>query len=180
MRPTPTGKEVFFNEDEIIVSKTDPRGIITYANEVFMRVAKYQEDELLGKPHNIVRHPEMPRCVFKLLWDTIQEGRELFAYINNLAKDGDNYWVFAHVTPSFNEQGQIVGYHSSRRVPYADAMPKVKRLYAQLLAEEKRHSDPREGMAAGEALLHQTLERAGMDYDEFVFSLSSETCLDAS
>ena len=100
-RPRPTGREISFGEDEIIVSKTDTRGVITYSNTVFQRVSGYTEEELQGKPHSIIRHPDMPRCVFRLLWDTVQSGHELFAYVLNLAKNGDGYWVFAHITPSF-------------------------------------------------------------------------------
>jgi PAS domain S-box-containing protein len=97
---TSGGIERFFEEDEIIVSKTDPKGIITYANQVFLRTAQYQEEEILGAPDNIIRHPDMPRCVFDLLWKTIASGLEIFAYVKNMAKNGDHYWVFAHVTPT--------------------------------------------------------------------------------
>ncbi|HMO11052.1 MAG TPA: PAS domain-containing protein, partial [Actinotalea sp.] len=117
MRPSsvmPTGVERTFGADEIIVSKTDPKGRITYANQVFLRVSGYREDEVVGQPHSIVRHPDMPRAVFALLWETIQAGREIFAYINNLAADGAHYWVFAHVTTS-RAGGALVGYHSNRR-----------------------------------------------------------------
>jgi PAS domain S-box-containing protein len=88
--PTPTGQEVRFPETGLIVSKTDLRGVITYANELFTEVCGYHEDELLGRPHSIIRHPEMPRCVFKLLWDTIQDGHEIFAFVVNLCKSGDH------------------------------------------------------------------------------------------
>lgn len=181
MKPiiTPTGREATFDNDEIIVSKTDLRGIITYANDVFARVSRYRPSELIGAPHNIVRHPEMPRCVFKLLWDTIKAGQEIFAYVLNLAKDGSHYWVFAHVTPSYDEAGRHVGYHSSRRVPYPDALVKVKPLYQKLLAEEARSADPRQGAANAGRLLRQVLEEQGMDYSEFVFSLSAQTQLSA-
>ena len=90
-RPTPTGREVSFATDEITVSKTDLHGRITYANDVFVRVSGYSERELLGAPHSILRHPAMPRSVFKLLWDTIGQGDEVFAYVLNLAKNGDAY-----------------------------------------------------------------------------------------
>lgn len=86
-----TGKEVFFKPEEIIVSKTDLKGRITYANRVFLDISGFTEAELLGKPHSILRHPEMPRCVFKLLWDTIQNGSEIFAYVINRCKNGDHY-----------------------------------------------------------------------------------------
>ena len=95
-----TGVERFFDKDEIIVSKTDLKGRMTYCNDVFLRIAGYTEQELLGQPHSIIRHPDMPRCVFKLLWDTIGAGKEIFAYVINRAKNGDHYWVLAHVTPS--------------------------------------------------------------------------------
>ena len=175
-----TGREVTFADEEIIVSKTDLRGIITYANDVFQRIAGYGEAELVGQPHSIVRHPAMPRCVFKLLWDTIQSGQEIFAYVLNRAKNGDEYWVFAHVTPSYDMRGEHVGYHSNRRVPYPDALAKVKPLYAALCAEERRHSDPATAMAASMQKVEETLKGANMDYSQFVFSLSSYTNLDAS
>ena len=84
MKPTdirPTGVETTISDNEIIVSKTDTRGIIQYANDVFMRVAKYDESEVIGQPHNMIRHPDMPRTIFKLLWDTIASGQEIFAYV---------------------------------------------------------------------------------------------------
>jgi len=178
-RPTPTGREISFADDEIIVSKTDSRGVITYANEVFLRVAGYTEAEILGQPHNVIRHPAMPRAVFRLLWSTLQEGREIFAYVINLTKAGDGYWVFAHVTPSYDARHQVTGYHSNRRVPYPDALPKVKSLYATLLAEERKHANPRAAADAGFALLSQQLAGLGLDYDQFVFGLSNRTTLDA-
>lgn len=161
-----TGTESHFAPDEIIVSKTDPRGIITYANEVFIRVSGYSEEELLGAPHSIIRHPDMPRAVFKLLWDTIQAGHEIFAYVVNRAKNGNHYWVLAHVTPTFGKGGAIVGYHSNRRVPARPALAKIIPLYGQLLAEERRH-----GMAGSTRLLHDLLAKLGSTYDAFVWSL---------
>src|SRR5579871_2355063 len=107
----PTNHEVTFGDDEIIVSKTDIKGHIQYANEVFLRISGYSENEVLGEPHNVIRHPDMPRCIFKLLWDTISSGHEIFAYVKNLCKDGSYYWVLAHVTPTFNNYGEIIGYH---------------------------------------------------------------------
>ena len=168
---TPTSRECTFGEDEIIVSKTDNTGRITYANDVFLKVALYQEHEILGQPHSILRHPDMPRCVFKLLWDTIQDGREIFAYVKNMTKNGDFYWVFAHVTPSFAGGDQIVGFHSNRRSPRREALEKIEPIYRLLLDEENRHANRKEGMMAGYQLLSRKLEELGMDYDEFVFSL---------
>ncbi len=166
-----TGVEQFFGDDEIIVSKTDVKGRISYANRVFQRVAGYTEEELLGQPHNIVRHPEMPRCIFKFLWDTIEAGNEVFAYVVNRCKNGDFYWVFAHVTPTFDADGRITGYHSSRRVPSHDALQTVKPIYAELLSEEQRHRTPQEQWQASLPLLVEKLEGLGITYDEFIFSV---------
>lgn len=173
----PSGREISFGEHEIIVSKTDARGIITYANDVFQRVSGYTEPELVGQPHNLIRHPDMPACVFQLLWDTIASGREIFAYVVNQARNGDAYWVFAHVTPSYDAGGHVVGYHSNRRVPYPDALPRVRALYAALLAEERRHTSAKDGIAAGVRMVTEQLQAAGVTYDQFVFSLSQHTQL---
>jgi PAS domain S-box-containing protein len=167
----PTGVERFFEEDEIIVSKTDVKGIITYANPVFLRIAQMEEEEVLGTAHNIIRHPDMPRCVFDLLWKTIAGGQEIFAYVKNMAKSGDHYWVFAHVTPTFDAAGGITGYHSNRRVPDRGAVETAAGLYRKLLAEEQRHRDWREGMAAATRMLEGVLADAKMSYEEFAFAV---------
>lgn len=174
MRPTrvqPTGVERRFYEDELIVSKTDLKGVITYANQVFCRIAGYTEEELVGQPHNIVRHPDMPRCVFKLMWDIIQSGEEMFGYVLNLAKNGDHYWVFAHITPTLDRHGNIIGYHSNRRVPEPGAVTSAEHIYGVLLDEERKFGDWREGMAASGELLSSLLAKAGMPYEEWVFSI---------
>jgi PAS domain S-box-containing protein len=167
----PTGRESPFGDEELIVSKTDLKGRITYANDVFLRVAKYSIQDLIGAPHSLIRHPDMPRCVFKLLWDTIEARQEIFAYVINMARDGDHYWVFAHVTPTFDANNTIVGYHSNRRKPDAAQVAKVKPLYRALLAEENRFQNRKDGMLRGYDMLVATLKDARLDYDEFVFSL---------
>jgi PAS domain S-box-containing protein len=166
-----SGVERTFGTDEIIVSKTDLKGRIIYANEVFLRLSSYQEREILGQPHSIIRHPAMPRCVFKLLWDTIQAGKECFAYVLNRSKNGDHYWVLAHVTPTFDPQGNIVSYHSNRRSPRRAAITKAEALYAELLAVEARSDDRKAGMEAGFQALVDKLQALGVPYDEFVFAL---------
>jgi len=170
----PTGVEQFFDKDEIIVSKTDPKGLITYTNGVFMRVAGYKEKELIGRPHNMIRHPDMPKCVFKLLWDTISAKKEIFAYVINSCKNGGHYWVLAHVTPSFDSNGNVTGYHSNRRVPDRKVLNEVIiPLYKQLLDEEKRHDNRKDGMNSAFNMLLDLLKEKGVGYDEFIFSLQS-------
>ena len=167
----PTQTERTFREDEIIVSKTDERGVITYANKTFLQIALYSEAEVLGQPHSLIRHPDMPRCVFKLLWDTIQAGDEIFAYVKNMAKNGDFYWVFAHVTPTFNDRQEITGYHSNRRKPDTRQIRTVDALYKKLKQEEDSHSDWKQGIAAATEIVLQAAAAKHMQYDEFVFSI---------
>lgn len=167
----PTGIECPYSESELIVSKTDLKGRITYANDVFLRLAKFPISELIGAPHSLVRHPDMPRCVFKLLWDTLAAKRELFAYIVNMAQDGDHYWVFAHVTPTLDANNNVIGFHSNRRKPDQAQIDKIKPIYAELLAEENRHDSRKDGMLRGYDKLTAMLKEKGQEYDEFVFSL---------
>jgi len=168
---TLTGRERTFGADEIIVSKTDPKGRITYANEVFVRISGYSEDELLGQPHCLVRHPEMPRCVFQFMWDTLKGGQEIFAYVVNRSKNGDHYWVFAHVTPTFDVSETILGFHSNRRVPDVRSVARVKGVYAALCREEQRFENPKQQVSAGMPALHAFLESEKTTYEELVFSL---------
>ena len=167
----PTGIECPYTEDELIVSKTDLKGRITYANSVFARLAKYRLSELIGAPHSIVRHPDMPRCIFKLLWDTIQSKQEIFAYVVNMARDGDHYWVFAHVTPTFDSKGEVIGYHSNRRKPDPAQIARIKPIYRTLCAEEARHANAKDGMRASFDAMVGLLKQQGVGYDEFVLSL---------
>lgn len=168
----PTGVERFFDEKEIIVSKTDPTGRITYANDVFCRLYGGSEGEILGNPHSMVRHPEMPRCVFKLLWDTLGAGNEIFAYVKNMSKNGDHYWVLAHATPSRDASGAVIGYHSNRRVPSRKVVDEViAPLYKTLLDIENGHANRKEGMNAAFDTLIGILKDKGVAYDEFIFSL---------
>jgi PAS domain S-box-containing protein len=169
----PTGVERTFDDDEIIVTKTDLRGMLTYANEVFLRISALTEDEAIGQPHNIIRHPDMPRAIFKLVWDTIKERRELFAYVVNLAADGAHYWVLAHVTPSLDANGKVVGYHSNRRKPVPAAIATARELYGRLRAEEHRHSNPPAALDASWRLLHSILAERGQTYDRFVWDLTN-------
>lgn len=166
-----TGVERRFEPEEIIVSKTDPKGRITYANRTFLRIAQYSESEVIGAPHSLIRHPDMPGCVFELLWQTIAKGDEIFAYVVNRCKSGDHYWVLAHVTPTFGISGEIVGYHSNRRSPSRAAVQAATDLYADLRAIERKASNPAEGRKEATAALVSTLESTGQSYGEFVFSL---------
>jgi PAS domain S-box-containing protein len=166
----PTRQERVMREDDFLISKTDLKGRLTYGNRIFIEFSGYSEQELLGSQHNIVRHPDMPRGIFKFLWDSITAKRECFAYVKNMSKDGGYYWVFANVTPSINPQGEVEGYFSVRRKPRPQALAVIVPLYEQMLAEEKRVGS-RDGCEASLALLNNTLTQKGVDYESFILSI---------
>ena len=174
VRVKPINEELRFLADEVIVSKTDRTGRILYANDVFCRMAEMTTAQVIGQPHSIIRHPDMPRAVFKLLWDTIGSGREIFTYVKNMSATGRFYWVIAHVTPTLNNAGAIIGYHSNRRVPSPRGVAAIVPLYKELLAEEARHANSRDGLAASTALLNARLTALGQTYDEFIWSLEND------
>ena len=117
----PTKHERVLPNDRYILSTTDLAGRITSVNELFIEYSGYPEAELIGRQHNIVRHPDMPRAVFQLLWDAVAEGEQFMGYVKNLCKDGGFYWVFAHVSPITDARGQITGYRSVRRYARPDS-----------------------------------------------------------
>ncbi|MEN3374418.1 PAS domain-containing protein [Dechloromonas sp. ZS-1] len=166
----PNGRERQMRAHDFIVSKTDPKGRITYGNPIFFEFSGYSEEELLGVQHNVIRHPEMPRSAFAFLWATIQQGREFHAYVKNLAKDGSSYWVFANVTPDFDRAGNIIGYFSVRRAPRPEAIQAVTPLYAAMCKAEAR-AGARDAIEAGTAVLTQLLADKGLSYDELVLAL---------
>ncbi len=169
-----TGVEQFFDDDELIVSKTDLKGRLIYCNDVFLRISGYTEAECLGQPHSMIRHPEMPRAIFATLWSSIQEGRELFAYVMNRCKNGDHYWVNAHVTPSHDLTGAISGYHSNRRVPDRRILEAhIIPLYRELVRVERSHNNRKAGLAASLELVAKTLGDKGMEYDQFIATLAA-------
>ena len=153
-------------QNDFIVSKTDVKGRITYVNKIFMEMGEYSEEELLGKPHSIIRHPNMPKAVFKLLWDMIQAKDEIFAYVLNKTKNGNDYWVYANVTPSCDSNGRIVGYYSVRRKPNPNALQIIKPLYAQMLKAEKSG-----GIEAGTKILLDLLSEKGVEYNELIITI---------
>ncbi|TAN46893.1 MAG: PAS domain S-box protein [Methylococcaceae bacterium] len=155
-----------------IISETDLAGNITMANDVFEKVSGYTQQELIGAPHNILRHPEMPRCVFKLLWATVPDKKSISAYVVNRAKNGDHYWVLATVTPKLDAAGNLVGYRSERAIPNRSVIKDViQPLYASLLAEEKKYNNSDEGMESSFRMVLNLLQEKGVSYDQLIDSL---------
>ena len=162
----PINHEKTLKENDFIVSKTDSKGRIIYGNKMFINISGYQESELLGQPHSILRHPDMPKAVFKLLWSRLQNKEEIFAYVKNICKDGSFYWVLANVTVTLGDAGRVVDLHSVRRKPSKKAMEVIPKLYTQLLQEEKRS-----GLDGSMKLLEHILKEKGVSYDTFIFNL---------
>ncbi len=171
-RITPNQQEIVMREGELIVSKTDLKGRITYGNRAFNHYSGFTERELLGKQHNIVRHPDMPRAVFQLLWDRLKAGQEVFAFVKNIAKSGSFYWVFANVTPSYDAQGKLLGYFSVRRKPNPAAIAVIQPLYRKMLQVEK-DARTQDAIAASTQLMLDALAAQNVSYDDFVRNLQN-------
>ncbi len=172
MKPNvvPTNREILMDENDFIVSKTDLKGRITYANRAFMRIAGYSERELLNVQHNIIRHPDMPRGVYRLLWNTIESGRECFAYVKNIAKNGDYYWVYANITVDYDQAGKPIGYFSVRRKPNREGIAAVTSVYQEMLRIEQKVG-PRDAPDASLNWLTGVLQGKDTSYAEFIHTL---------
>jgi len=164
-------EEVRMNPEEFIVSKTDLRGNIVYANRIFMEIALYKESELLNVNHNIIRHPDMPKGVFKFLWQTIKKEQEFFGFVKNLRRDGRYYWVFANVTPEYDRKGKLSGYLSVRRCPPQSAIKTVEPIYQKMIEIEKRAPSAKVAEEQSIAYLQQQLESLGVGYQDLVIRL---------
>ncbi|MDD3481901.1 Cache 3/Cache 2 fusion domain-containing protein [Azovibrio restrictus] len=146
-----TGNEVILADDCIIVSRTDLKGQITYVNKAFLEVSGFAEEELLGQPHNVVRHPDMPSEAYADLWARLQTGEPWVGLVKNRCKNGDHYWVEAHVSPLW-EGGQVVGYLSVRRKPER----------ARVAAAEQAYRLFREGRAGKLGIAHGQVVSRGL------------------
>ncbi len=157
-------------DNDFIVSKTDAKGRLTYCNRIFIEFSGYSEPELLGHQHNIVRHPDMPRAIFHLLWKTIKSGDEFFGYVKNISTNGDYYWVFANITSSYGKNKELSGFFSVRRKPDPVKLKIISPIYQDMLAAEKQ-AGTRDAIAAGTKVLTDIIEPTGKDYREFILSL---------
>ncbi len=166
----PSNVERPMKADDFIVSKTDPKGRITYCNRIFMEISGYAEHELLGRQHNLVRHPDMPRAIFELLWRTLREGREFFGYIKNLARDGSFYWTFANVSPSIDADGRLLGYYSVRRAPDRAALERIAPLYARM-KETEREVGAKAAIPAALEILDEFVKQGADDYAHYILAV---------
>jgi len=159
--------EMFFEPNDLIISRTDTRGTITYCNNIFAKMSGWSKEELLGSNHNLIRHPDMPQVAYQLVWDSIKAKSEFYGYVKNLRKDGGFYWVFAYITADLDENGEIAGYTSYRRFAPEIAVKTMEPIYKLLLEAEKKG-----GMEQSKALLHAYLKKTGFSsYDQFIVDL---------
>ncbi|PHS26119.1 MAG: hypothetical protein COA85_06315 [Robiginitomaculum sp.] len=174
-------KETIVGEFDLLVTKTDAKGRLTYASSAFQKIAELSEEELLGQPHNIIRHPDMPRAIFYHLWTHISKGEEVFAFVKNRTKSGGYYWVLAHVTPITKiESGEIYGYHSSRRRMPSNVRSEVEALYARLREVEARFDHPKKAAIEGhKALLQEIGACNSVEYTKWLFNMIAQKSLAA-
>ncbi len=134
-RPEPVEQEVLF-DGRSLISETDEKGIITFVNRKFVEMSCYSKEEAIGQPHSLLRHPDMPRAAFKQMWMTIQSGKIWEGYVKNLRKDGKFYWVIVNIVPKLDEEGKIIGYIASRKVPQRHDIKSAEKEYAEMLKAE--------------------------------------------
>jgi PAS domain S-box-containing protein len=163
-RPEPIDKEIEIDPKRYIVSKTDQKGIIQYGNEYFVEISGYKESELVGKPHNIIRHPDMPKAIFKLMWDRLDARKNVIALVKNLSKSGRYYWVMTDFDIKVNKAtNETLGYFAYRRAAPKHAVKRIEKLYAKLVEIEKES-----GVKGSESYLVGYLEERGQTYDEYI------------
>ncbi len=170
-RPTPNNNEILIAPDKVIMSKTNYKGIIEFANEYFIEVSGYNQEELIGKAHNIIRHPDMPKVIFKTMWEKLHLGKNLYAIVKNLTKDGDYYWVVTKFETTFDSDGNILSHYARRKAVPQNVRETAESIYETILAIEKH--DPK----LAEESFHEILEKYGLTYDEFFLEVAemSET-----
>ncbi|WP_316858873.1 PAS domain-containing protein [uncultured Cohaesibacter sp.] len=169
---SPTGIEKRFGDSEILVSRTDKTGHITYCNAFFRDFTGYESQSLLGQPHSCMRHPDMPRAIFKIIWDTLEANTEAFAYVQNLTTSGDHYWCFAHMTPLYDDKLELSGYQASRRVPnHTVVRDTIEPLYQELRTIETKIKDKNEALQASTEHLETLLKDKSTSYRNFILSL---------
>ena len=165
-RPIVIDKEIVFSQKKFIVSKTDMEGNILFINKNFCEISGYSEEELIGAPHNAVRHPDMPRAIFFLIWNSLLAGREVSGVIKNLAKSGKYYWVIADFSVKRDKRGEIKSFTSFRRSAPNHVINQIEDLYETMLNIERRR-----GMEGSLSYLEAFLEEKEVSYDEFLGGL---------
>ncbi|HHH19791.1 MAG TPA: PAS domain S-box protein [Campylobacterales bacterium] len=167
-RPIAIDQEIAFSKKKFIVSKTDPKGNIIFVNKNLCEISGYTEEELIGTSHSIFRHPDMPRAVFFLVWNSLLRGEPVSGVVKNLAKSGEYYWVIADFDVKRDSDGNIKSFTAFRRAAPQQVIDEVEELYDAMLKIEKKH-----GMEGALAYFEAFLEERQMNYEEFLNDLVS-------
>ncbi|CAM1335118.1 PAS domain-containing protein [Tenacibaculum aestuariivivum] len=168
--PTPVNREVKLHEDTILISITDKRGVIEYCNEDFVDTSGYEEYELVGSGHNIIRHPDMPRVIFKMMWERIEEGKNMIAVVKNMTKTGRYYWVVTDFTVKKDQNDKIIGYKGVRRLAPKKSIEQLIPLYKKL-----KDIEDVKGIEASRKFLNGFLDTKEVNYDNYIESLVSSS-----
>lgn len=148
------------DRSEKIISKTDKQGNILKINDTLVKYAGYSEKELLGSPHNIIRHQDMPKIAFRLLWVKLYDGQTVNAFVKNRSKNGDFYWVYATVSPNINPRtGEVDSFYSIRKAPNKEAVDQLEVIYKLL-----KDTEEQKGYEEAKALLKAVLDANGMKF----------------
>jgi len=166
-RPIPTNTQLKVDSKKMIVSKTDVKGRIIYGNDYFCELTGYKESELISSPHNIIRHPDMPKAIFHLMWEYLKSGRTITAVVKNMSKNGDYYWVTTDFEIKRDKFGNIQNYIAFRQAAAPHVVTAMEKIYSKLLEIEKNHN-----MEASIAYLTAFLEEKHMNYDQFILELA--------
>lgn len=173
-RPLPTDIQIKVDPKKMIVSKTDIKGKIIYGNEYFCELSGYKESELISSPHNILRHPDMPKAIFRLMWRHLKSGRNIMAVVKNMSKNGNYYWVTTDFETIKDSHGYIKYYVAYRQSAPIHVVEEMEKLYKKLLAIEEIHD-----IEASTAYLNAFLEEKRMNYDQFITELAKPKGLSA-
>jgi len=170
-RPTPINEEVIISDDQVLISVTDPKGIIIETNDIFTKISGYSEDELIGASHNVIRHPDMPKIMFKIVWDHIMDKENVMAVVKNLAKDGRYYWVVTDFVTRVDADRNVINYTAYRRPVHDKVKQAVIPLYKALCAIEDVA-----GMNAAERFLNNYFEDKDTNYDDMIEEIILKNC----
>lgn len=170
-RPTPINEEIIIPDEEVLISVTDPKGIIIETNDIFTKISGYSDEELIGSSHNIIRHPDMPKIMFKIVWDHIMDKENVMAVVKNLAKDGKYYWVVTDFVTRVDADRNIINYTAYRRPVHDKVKQAVIPLYKALCAIEDVA-----GMDSAEKFLNNYFEDRDTNYDDMIEEIIVKNC----
>lgn len=157
------------NFTDLIVSKTDKKGMITYANPAFLKISGYQTKELCSQNHNIIRHPDMPRAIFSYMWQELEKGNHFYGFVKNLTKEGAFYWIFAYMVPDYDERGEVIGYHSERRSPNPKAIPDIVNLYNMM-----KQIEIKKDIDSAIEYMQSIVSNKAKDYNNYIYKLQNQ------